>query len=38
MIVAVGTGPTTLKQKPPPPSHKIPPLNPKDKPFYKLLR
>ena len=37
-IVAIGSGPTTLKPKPAPPSHHIPPLNPKDKPFFKMLR
>ncbi len=38
MIVAVGTGLPTLKQKPPPPTHKIPPLSPKDKPVFKMLK
>jgi vancomycin resistance protein YoaR len=36
--VAVGTGPSSLKQKPAPPSHHIPPLNPHDKPIFKLLK
>jgi vancomycin resistance protein YoaR len=37
-IVAVGAGAATLKQKPQPPAHKIPPVNPKDKPIFKMLR
>jgi vancomycin resistance protein YoaR len=37
-IIAIGSGPPTLKQKVAPPSHHIPPLNPKDKPIYKMLR
>ncbi|MGZ3427924.1 MAG: VanW family protein [Polyangia bacterium] len=36
--VAVGTGPSSLKQKTPPPSHHIPPINPHDKPIFKLLK
>ncbi|MCU1282440.1 MAG: hypothetical protein JWM53_5986 [bacterium] len=36
--VAVGTGPSSMKQKVPPPSHHIPPINPHDKPIYKLLK
>jgi vancomycin resistance protein YoaR len=37
-IVAVGSGPATLKRKPAPPSHHIPAIAPKDKPLFKLLR
>ena len=37
-FVAVGTGPSSLKQKVPPPSHHIPPMNPHDKPIFKLLK
>jgi hypothetical protein len=37
-IVATGSGPKTLKPKVPPPAHHIPPINPKDKPFYKISR
>jgi vancomycin resistance protein YoaR len=37
-IVAIGSGPSSLKPKVPPPSHHIPPLNPKDKPIFKLLK
>ena len=36
--VAVGTGPASLKPKVPPPSHHIPPVNPHDKPIFKLLK
>jgi vancomycin resistance protein YoaR len=35
---AVGTGPSSLKKKEPPPSHHIPPVNPHDKPIFKLLK
>jgi vancomycin resistance protein YoaR len=37
-ILAIGAGPTTLKPKVPPPSHHIPPLNPKDKPIFKMVK
>jgi vancomycin resistance protein YoaR len=37
-IVAIGSGPATLKKKEPPPSHKIPPLRPSDKPIFKMFR
>jgi vancomycin resistance protein YoaR len=37
-FIAVGTGPSSLKQKPQPPSHHIPPVNKNDKPFFKLLK
>ena len=37
-ILSFGAGPKTLKQKVPPPSHHIPPLNPKDKPIFKMLK
>jgi vancomycin resistance protein YoaR len=37
-ITAVGTGPSSLKKKDPPPSHHIPPLNPHDKPIFKMLK
>jgi len=37
-ILAVGAGPKTLKPKVPPPSHHIPPLNPKDKPIFKMMK
>jgi vancomycin resistance protein YoaR len=36
--VAQGSGPASLKKKVPPPSHHIPPLSPKDKPIFKMLR
>ena len=36
--VAVGTGPSSMKQKVPPPSHHIPPINKNDKPIFKLLK
>lgn len=36
--VAVGSGPSSMKKKTPPPSHHIPPLNPHDKPIFKLLK
>lgn len=35
---AVGTGPASLKPKVPPPSHHIPPVNPRDKPIFKLSK
>jgi hypothetical protein len=38
LIVAVGSGPSSLKPKPAPPSHHIPAISPKDKPIFKLLR
>jgi vancomycin resistance protein YoaR len=38
LIVAVGTGPKSLKKKPAPPSHHIPPIAPTDKPLWKLLK
>src|SRR5262249_20352848 len=38
LIVATGTGPASLKPKPPPPAHRIPPVGAKDKPLFKLLR
>jgi vancomycin resistance protein YoaR len=38
LINAVGTGPQGLKKKDPPPSHHIPPVNPHDKPIFKLLK
>ncbi len=37
-FIAVGTGPSKLKPKPQPPSHHIPPVNPHDKPIFKLLK
>jgi vancomycin resistance protein YoaR len=37
-FIAVGTGSSSLKQKPAPPSHHIPPINKNDKPFFKLLK
>ena len=37
-ILAVGSGAASLKAKITPPSHHIPPLNPKDKPIFKMLR
>jgi vancomycin resistance protein YoaR len=37
-FVAVGTGPSSLKPKPQPPAHHIPPINPHDKPIFKLLK
>jgi vancomycin resistance protein YoaR len=37
-FVAVGSGPTSMKKKVPPPSHHIPPLNPKDKPIFKMVK
>jgi vancomycin resistance protein YoaR len=37
-FTAVGTGPSSLKKKDPPPSHHIPPVNPHDKPIFKLLK
>jgi vancomycin resistance protein YoaR len=37
-IVAIGSGPSNLKPKLAPPSHHIPPINPKDKPFFKMIR
>jgi vancomycin resistance protein YoaR len=37
-IVAVGSGDAKLKPKPLPPAHKIPPVNPKDKPIFKMIR
>jgi vancomycin resistance protein YoaR len=37
-IVAIGSGPASLKKKEPPPSHKIPPLKPSDKPIFKIFR
>jgi vancomycin resistance protein YoaR len=37
-FIAVGTGPQGLKKKEPPPSHHIPPVNPHDKPIFKLLK
>jgi vancomycin resistance protein YoaR len=37
-FVAVGSGPSTMKKKVPPPSHHIPAVNPKDKPIFKLLK
>jgi vancomycin resistance protein YoaR len=38
LIVATGSGPRTLKKKPAPPSHHIPPIAPTDKPIWKLLK
>ncbi len=37
-IVMIGSGPHSLKQKVPPPSHHIPPISPKDKPIFKMLK
>jgi vancomycin resistance protein YoaR len=37
-FIAVGTGPSSLKAKVPPPSHHIPPINKNDKPLFKLLK
>jgi vancomycin resistance protein YoaR len=36
--IAVGTGPSSLKAKPQPPSHHIPPIPASDKPLFKLLK
>ena len=38
LIVAYGSGPRSLKKKPAPPAHHIPPVGEKDKPIFKLLR
>jgi hypothetical protein len=38
LISAVGTGPKSLKKKPQPPAHHIPPVGKNDKPIFKLLR
>jgi vancomycin resistance protein YoaR len=37
-IVAYGSGPSSLKKKPDPPAHRIPPVNKNDKPIFKLLK
>ncbi|MCS6913810.1 MAG: VanW family protein [Myxococcales bacterium] len=37
-IIRVGTGPTSLKKKEPFPSHRIPPVPARDKPFLYLVR
>jgi hypothetical protein len=37
-IVAVGTGPATLKKKDPPPAHRIPPLRPEERGTYRIAR
>jgi vancomycin resistance protein YoaR len=37
-IVAFGTGPRKMKPKDPPPSHRIPPVPPSDKPIGRILR
>jgi vancomycin resistance protein YoaR len=37
-IVAIGSGPKSLKPKPKPPAHHIPPIAAKDKPIFKMLR
>ncbi len=37
-IVAIGAGSSSLKKKPTPPSHHIPPIAPKDNPIAKILR
>ena len=37
-FVAVGTGPAKMKPKVPPPSHHIPPINPHDKPFFRIFK
>jgi vancomycin resistance protein YoaR len=38
LISAVGTGPRSLKKKPQPPAHHIPPVGKNDKPIFKLLK
>jgi vancomycin resistance protein YoaR len=38
LIVAIGSGPAKMKPKPAPPSHHIPPVSPKDKPIFKMIR
>ena len=38
LIVAVGSGSSSLKKKPAPPSHHIPPIANSDKPIFKLLK
>ncbi len=38
LIVAVGSGPRSLKKKPQLPAHHIPPLGNSDKPIFKLLK
>ena len=38
LITAVGSGPPGTKPRVPPPAHHIPPINPKDKPIYKMMR
>jgi vancomycin resistance protein YoaR len=37
-FIAVGTGPSSLKPKPQPPAHHIPPINKNDKPFFTLMK
>jgi vancomycin resistance protein YoaR len=37
-FVAYGSGSSALKPKVPPPSHHIPPIQPSDKPIFKLLK
>jgi vancomycin resistance protein YoaR len=37
-IIAIGSGPASLKPKPKPPSHHIPAINPRDKPLFKMMR
>jgi vancomycin resistance protein YoaR len=37
-IVAIGSGPRTLKKKDPPPAHRIPPLRPEEKGVFRLVR
>ena len=37
-IVAIGSGPRTLKKKDPPPAHRIPPLRPEERGLYRITR
>jgi vancomycin resistance protein YoaR len=37
-IVAIGSGPRTLKKKDPPPAHRIPPLRPEERGVFRLTR
>ena len=37
-ILRIGTGPSSLKKKEQPPSHRIPPVSPHDKPFFYIVR
>ncbi len=37
-IVRLGTGPASLKKKEQPPAHRIPPISPKDKPLFYIVK